>query len=115
MAESGYFRCELHRRNIVKKIVEKLVAKARKVLDGFGIKVTDEQVGHWMTGVGRKFLFWTPVVLVYCILIVAAVLLNFFEDPIEIFDEKYGTGTIMLCTLLLYTVASLRIIGPKEL
>ncbi|MDP2655197.1 MAG: hypothetical protein Q8P17_01395 [bacterium] len=99
----------------MKEILEKLVTHVREICTGFGINITNEQVRAWVSGIHRRLLFWIPVVLVYGLLLIVAVFLNFFEDPIEIFDEEYGTGTIMLYTLLLYTAASLRIIGPKEL
>lgn len=59
--------------------------------------------------------FWTCVVVAYVILLMVATALNLFGAPTEIFGEKYGYGTILFYALLLYTVASLRIIGPTEL
>ena len=62
----------------------------------------------------KKPSFWKLGAAVFGILLVVIVFLNLF-DSVDIFGEKHGLGTIMLCTLLLYTAASLRIVGPKEL
>jgi len=59
--------------------------------------------------------FWKLVVLVYGLLLVVIVLLNLLMDPVGVFGEKYGLGTIMFYALLLYTAASLRIVGPTRL
>lgn len=59
--------------------------------------------------------FWKFVALIYGVLLAVIVLLNLAMDPIEVFDEKYGTGTILFYVLLLYTAASLRIVGPTKL
>lgn len=99
----------------MKEIIEKLVTQVVGVLDGFGIKTTDEQFKKWVSAVYRKLLFWIPIILVYVILLIVVTFLNLLKNPIEILGDKYGHGTIMLYVLILYTVASLRIIGPKEL
>jgi regulator of protease activity HflC (stomatin/prohibitin superfamily) len=62
-----------------------------------------------------KVLFWKLVALVYGSLMVMIVSLSFFGGTIGFFGEKYGLGIIMLYALLLYTAASLRIIGPTKL
>lgn len=59
--------------------------------------------------------FWVPVLVIYGLVLIAAVLLNFFQEPVAVFEEKYGVGTLMLYALLLYTAASMRIVGPTEL
>lgn len=59
--------------------------------------------------------FWTPVVLIYAALMVVAILLNLFAGSLTIFSEQRRVGTIVLYALSLYTAASLRIVGPKEI
>lgn len=59
--------------------------------------------------------FWKFVALIYGVLLGVIVSLNFAVDPIGVFGEKYGLGTILFYALLLYTAASLRIVGPTRL
>src|SRR3989344_4212442 len=61
-----------------------------------------------------KKIVW-PALLVYTVCLIAALLANHYASPVEIFNWKYGVGTIMLYALLLYTAASMRIVGPTEL
>lgn len=99
----------------MKEIVEKLTLQVREILNHFKVDATDEQIMHWVSGIYRRLFFWIPVILVYGSLLVLIVLLNLFNDSIGIFGDKYGYGTMMFYALLLYTAASLRIIGPTEL
>ena len=48
------------------------------------------------------------------IIILSAIVMDWLTDPVEIFGENYGIGTIVVYSLLLYSAASLRIVGPKE-
>lgn len=59
--------------------------------------------------------FWKFVVLAYGVLLAVIIFLNLAMDPVEIFGEKYGPGMILFYALLLYTAASLRIVGPTRL
>jgi len=99
----------------MKKIIAKVMEQVKKALGRFGINATDKQLKSWLSVVYRRLLFWTPIFLVYAFVLIAAMLLNLFKDPVAIFDEKYGAGTIVLYALLLYTAASMRIVGPTEL
>lgn len=63
----------------------------------------------------KKPFFWVSVAAVYGFLLVVVVFLNLFIDPVDIFGKKYDFRTIMFYILLLYTAASLRIVGPTEL
>lgn len=62
-----------------------------------------------------KSLFWKLVVPVYGCLLFVVVLSNLLMNQVEVFGEKYGLGTVMFYALLLYTAASLRIVGPTKL
>jgi len=99
----------------VKETIEKLLAIVVEIRDYFGIETAKDQIKHWVIGIYRKVFFWVPVILIYILLIVVAAVMGLFMDPIEIFDETYGVGMLMLYVLLLYTAASLRIVGPTEL
>ncbi len=64
---------------------------------------------------GSRSFFWALIALIYGLLLAVVVFLNMVANPIEVFGENHGTGTIVLYSLLLYTAASLRIIGPTKL
>ena len=80
----------------MKKIIAKVMEQVKKALGRFGINATDKQLKSWLSVVYRRLLFWTPIFLVYAFVLIAAMLLNLFKDPVAIFDEKYGAGTIVL-------------------
>lgn len=99
----------------MRELVARLAVRIRVVLERLGIRVSDEQVVSWILRAYRRLLFWIPVILVYALLLLVVALWNIFGDPFTVFGEKHRPGTMMLYALLLYTAASLRIIGPTEL
>lgn len=99
----------------MKEILQKLMVQAKEILAGFRISITDKVVKAWVSGVYRKFLFWIPALLIYSLFLIVAIFSDYSKNLVEVFDEEHSVGKIMLYTLLLYTMASLRIIGPTRL
>ena len=62
-----------------------------------------------------KFTFWSTTLVAYCIFLVVTGAVSLVSGSYTVFGESVGYGTTMLYSLLLYTAASLRIVGPTEL